>query len=277
MSAQFSVFARYCARPHEIVIEMGAPQVLVDVYEKTAGQPFQAFTDSMASVKAATERVKAAEKGKTSKLAEMDKLFRTGRSAVAAVVPGTVLPDTLKVQPTDTDRRNAIQELVSTVQKHAGEGWADNLMSGEFGQKAPAALETLNEYIAAANALQKAKADRLTAFEPAWGAFVKFRRLVRDTLGSSSRQYRGLRPRGAGKSEDAGEEAGDAGEEAKDAGAAAGAAKADAGKATTKAEGAKPEANAGPARPEAKADAPKPAGSADTTAAPESAAVPSVH
>src|SRR5262249_6349694 len=110
-------------------------------------------------------------------------------------LPTVVLPNTLKVQPTDTDKRDAIQSLVNIVQEHAGEVWADNLLQGAFGQRAAAAVTNLNEYINASNALQKAKADRASAVEPAWDAFVSYKRLGRDTLGSSSRQYQGLRLR----------------------------------------------------------------------------------
>jgi hypothetical protein len=102
------------------MLEAGAPQVLVDVYQSPVGQSQQAFSDTMQAVKQAKKRVNDAEKGKASKLAEMDRLFRVARSAVAAVVPTSVLPETLKTQPTDTDKRDAIQELLSTIQEHAG-------------------------------------------------------------------------------------------------------------------------------------------------------------
>jgi hypothetical protein len=186
------------------MLEAGAPQVLVDVYQTAVGESLQAFSDSMQAVKVAQKRVNDAGEGRASKLVEMERLFRMARSAVATIVPTTVLPATLKRQPTDTDKRDAILELMSTVQDHAGAPWADNLLQGEFGQKVPAAVEQLNEYIEAANALQKAKADRVTAFVPGWNAFLKYKRLVRDTLGSSARQYQGLRLRSvaAGESDD---------------------------------------------------------------------------
>jgi len=206
MRIKFSGFARRCNRCDAIRIEPGAPQVLVDVYQ-TIGQPLQAFSESMQRVKGAEKRLNDAEAGRTSSLAVMEKQFRVTRAAVAAMVPTTVLPDTLKSQRTDTDKRHAILELKSAVEEHAGAAWADNLMQGEFGQKAPAAILHLTEYIEAGNALQKAKADRVSAFGPAWSAFVKYKRLVEATLGSSSRQYQGLRLRTVSASSDEAEEA----------------------------------------------------------------------
>ena len=194
MRVELSVFFRLCLRCREIMLEAGAPQVLVDVYQ-TTGQPLETFSASMQTVKQARKRVKDANVGRASMLAEMDKLFRVARSAVGAIVPTTVLPETLKAQPTDTDKRDAIQELKSTIEGHAGAAWADNLLQGEFGQKAAAAIQQLTEYVEAGNALQKAQADRASAFGPGWSAFVKYKRLVHATLGSSSRQYQGLRVR----------------------------------------------------------------------------------
>jgi len=213
MRVEFKVFVRLCLRCREIMLEAGAPQVLVDVYQ-TAGQPLETFSASMQTVKRAEKRVKDAAVGKASRLAEMDKLFRVARSAVAAMIPTTVLPETLKVQPTDTDKRDAIQELRNTLQEHAGAPWAHNLLQGEFGQKAGAVIQQLTEYVEAGNALQKAKADRASALGPGWSAFLKYKRLVHATLGASSRQYQGLRVRkisassgGADEGEGEGEEA----------------------------------------------------------------------
>lgn len=94
--------------------------------------------------------------------------------------------------------REAIVSLLALVTPHAGQAWADALLGGEFGQTAPAAIQQLNECILARNALQRAKADRAEAFEPAWDAYVRFKRLVRNSLGSAARQYRRIHlPKGA--------------------------------------------------------------------------------
>src|SRR5262249_45460967 len=107
------------------------------------------------------------------------------------------LPDTLNAQHTDTDTLYAVTSLVKVVKAHAGEAWADKLMAGRFGTLVPKVEAAVNESIAASNALAVAREQRADAFQPAYGKFLAFKRVVRDTLGASSVYYRRLNPRGA--------------------------------------------------------------------------------
>lgn len=213
MNIRISVFARLCKRCREIMMEAGAPQVFVDIYQSASGQPLQQYSDLTKEVKRARSRANRATKAKDRALGEMDSLFLSARAAVVAVDPGRELPATLKRAPTDTDKREAVEELVEALADHAGEAWADNMAQGAFGQKAPATIQAIDDYIAALNALQKAKAARKAAFASAWEAFLAYKGLVRSTLGAASRQYQRLRLRNAASDdEEDAEEDGEEGE-----------------------------------------------------------------
>jgi hypothetical protein len=210
-----------------------------------------------------------------------------GRSAVAAVVPTTVLPDTLKRHRYRQAERDQEPEHGAGARRRA---WADTLLQGDPA-RSPGAIAQLAS-TSRRRTLQKAKADRLSALSRP-GRLQEFWAPGPRRCGPSSRQYQGRLPQcRADKSEDAVEVTGTrtpAGrcEGGRRQGAArrtpAAAAKADAGKSAdaakvaTNADAAKPAASADAAKPTANADAAKPAAKADATAAPESVAVPSVH
>ena len=202
MNVEFRVFARLVVRCGEIAGQPGAPQVLLAVYQAACEQPLARFLNAMTAVDDATTRASEAITRRERGLEEMDRQLRIGRSAVACVLPGTKLPATLKKQPTDTDKRSAIQRLVDLITPHAGQPWADALLQGVFGQTAAKAIQQINEAIEAQNALQKAKTERSQAFQPAWDAYIRFKQLVRDTLGSTARQYRRIHLRNASPAEE---------------------------------------------------------------------------
>lgn len=218
MNVEFKVFGRLCSRCREIILEVGAPAVLVNIYQTATGPALDGFTAAMRAVKLARTRHRKAVKGMKERLEEMDGLFQSARAAVAAIDPETELPLTLKSQRTDTDKRDALKDLVDELVDRTGETWADDLRQGEFGQKAAETIQALDEAIAAANALQRAQGARVEALEAAWPVFVSFRRLVKTTLGASSKQHQRLRVRKGGSLEvEEGEEGeGGEGEEGED-------------------------------------------------------------
>jgi hypothetical protein len=118
----------------------------------------------------------------------------------AAFVVGVVLPDTLKAQRTDTDQVDAIEDLVAIVDEHAGEPWAEVIASGEFGQKAPQTIKEIHEAIEANKGLSEARTARAAAYGPAYEAYLKFKRVVRDALGPASKQYKRIHFRDASTS-----------------------------------------------------------------------------
>jgi hypothetical protein len=58
-------------------------------------------------------------------------------------------------------------------------------------------MEELSDSIETNKALANATAERAAAFEPAYKGFVAFKRVVKATLGSTSKQYQRLRLRSA--------------------------------------------------------------------------------
>jgi hypothetical protein len=121
-------------------------------------------------------------------------------------VPEASLPATLKVQPTDTDKLNAIEALVDALDDHASEAWAEEQAKGTFGLLAPRTVNELNEAIAANKAFADARDERATAYGPAYERYLRFKRVVRDGLGAKSKQYKRIHVR-ATSVEEAPEEA----------------------------------------------------------------------
>ncbi|EYF05385.1 hypothetical protein [Chondromyces apiculatus] len=208
MNAEFNKFRRVALRCAEVANEPGAPAVLVTVYAASVAGPLQAYLAAEAGVEAAMNRLNRAESQMNERIEGIDQQFRVVRSAVTAVQPDLEVPVTLKMQRTDTDKRMAIEQLVAVVTTCAGQPWADGLLQGEFGDMAEVAVAQFTECAEAANALQKARNDRLAAAEPAWEAYMRFKRLVRETLKSTSRQYRRLHLRSGKPLEDDEEEPG---------------------------------------------------------------------
>lgn len=201
----YARFHRLVTRCIEVAGEQGAPPVLVEVYNASIAQPLlQYLSASNAVVEAQSDLSKEGTEA-TAALEAFDGPYRVARSAAAAVVKTLKLPDTLKKQPTDTDKLTAIERLFALIQDRAGQPWADALLAGEFGQRAPVVLQEVGESIEASKALHKAKADRAQAFEPAWQAYLGFKRLVRDAHGSASPQYRRIHLPNRGGAPEAGE------------------------------------------------------------------------
>ncbi|MFO0758672.1 MAG: hypothetical protein U0359_19415 [Byssovorax sp.] len=113
-----------------------------------------------------------------------------GLSVTAAFVTGVVLPDTPKSQRTDTDKMSAIEDLIGVIDDHAGETWADLLAQGAFGKKGPETMKEIMEAIEANKELTEARKARAAAYGPAYEAYLKLKRVVRDVCGPTSKQYK---------------------------------------------------------------------------------------
>jgi hypothetical protein len=183
-------FVRILSRCMELAADSKQPQIIGLVYKETTEAPVAAFLAADKAVTTATGAFAKEQHEALKALDDMDTPYRVARSAVLAVLPDTVLPDTLKKRPTDTDKLNAIEGLLDVVDDHVGKGWADELLNGEFGQKAAQTVKELNEAIAANKDLGKVIAARATAYGPAYEAYLRFKRVVRDALGPSSKEYR---------------------------------------------------------------------------------------
>ena len=193
----YARFTRALNRCEEVAQEPGMKASVVLVYKGVLGPVSEAYL-------AADDKVTKAESsfGKENKeaidaLEALDGTYREARSVVAAFVPGIVLPDTLKTCRTDTDKVDAIEDLMGIVDEHAGEKWADALSSGDFGTKAPATIKEIHEAVEANKGLSEARTARAAAYGPAYEAYLKLKRVVRNALGPASKQYKRIHFRDA--------------------------------------------------------------------------------
>lgn len=187
--------ARILSRCAEIAIEPNMKAAVVsahnDVLEPHA-DPY--LVKHKAVVRAATAFAKEnAESIKA--LNALDAPYLTARAAIAARLPETVLPGTLKTRPTDTDKIDAIEDLIDLIDDHVGTAWADELLAGDFGTKAPTTVREIRERIAADKNLSTAQNERAAAFGATYTALLAFKRVVRAALGSKSKQYRRIHQR----------------------------------------------------------------------------------
>jgi len=190
VSIPYERFARVITRCIEIAAETDVDPVVAGVYKETFADAATAYlaTDTAIS-KALSEFAKENREALTA-LASLDAPYRVARSARSAVLPGSDLPDTLKSLPTDTDQLNAITRMLDVIDDHVGKSWADALLTGEFGTKAPKTVQELEESIAANKDVTKAKTDRATAYGPTYELYLAFKRVVRNAYGPGSKQYR---------------------------------------------------------------------------------------
>jgi hypothetical protein len=195
-------FNRVLTRCAELAAEPGMKQSIVRVHTdilKDASDHFRsAHWDVQQAQTAYGEKSADAERV----LAALDAPYRETRSVVLAFVPAAKLPDTLKVQPTDTDRQNAIESLRKVLDSHTGKPWADEQKIGEFGQQAPAALVVLSKAIATNNALADARHARTVAYDAAYERYLRFKQVVRDALGQSSKHYKRIHLRRSSQGDD---------------------------------------------------------------------------
>jgi hypothetical protein len=190
-------FRRLLTRCQEVASEPAMNAGVIAVYTGVVKPAADAFLKAHDAVAAGESELAAQSSQATVALREMDSLYRVARSVLLAFKPGTVLPTTLRSQTTDTDRMNAIEDLLKALNKHAGEAWADEQIQGAFGVAGAKAVASMKEAIAANKTLAKAREERASAYEPAYDGYIAFKRVVRDALGSKSKQYKRIHLRDA--------------------------------------------------------------------------------
>jgi hypothetical protein len=198
----YARFERVLSRSAEIAAEPGMKQTVVRVYNDIFGPAAESFLAAHAAVTKAESAFAKENEEAADALDALDKPYREARSVVRAFVPTVKLPETLKAKWTDTDKLNAIEALLDAIDDHAGEAWADELLAGEFGQKAPVTVKELNEAIAANKSLSEARDTRAQAYGPAYERYLRFKRVVRDALGATSKQYKRIHVRGPNAADD---------------------------------------------------------------------------
>jgi hypothetical protein len=195
VSIDYERFARVITRSIEISDEANANEVVVAVFKETLANDATNYLAANTAVSKAMTDFAKENREALDALSSLDAPYRVARSAVAAILPGADVPDTLKSQPTDTDKLNAIGLLIDVIDDHVGKEWADKLLAGEFGTKAPQTAKEIEEAINANKGLAKAKAERAAAYGPAYEKFLRFKQVVRNAYGPRSKQYKRIHVR----------------------------------------------------------------------------------
>jgi hypothetical protein len=197
MYIDYARFDRLVTRCAEIAAEPGVKASVLRVHEeilKSEGAAFHAAQQKVSQAESAFGKENSEARAA---LAELDGPYREARSVVLAYAPETKLPDTLKSQKTDTDQLNAIEALLDVLDEHAGQAWADEQAQSGFGKKAAGTVKELNEAIGANKALSEARDVRARSYGPAYERYLRFKRVVRDALGATSKQYKRIHLRAA--------------------------------------------------------------------------------
>jgi hypothetical protein len=189
----FMLLYRLLVRAGKIAAQSGIPKAVKHVYDDVLALHATAYCKAHDAVIAAESALRAARRKLGKDLLVFESPYRAARAVVLAYFPDQLLPETLGVQRTNTDIEIAVTALSSLVQSHASESWAAELQNGPFGTHAPKVLESLEEVDATSTALAEVRQERANAKKAAREGLVVFRRVVRDTLGATSPQYRQLR------------------------------------------------------------------------------------
>lgn len=199
MAIDYKRFQRVMDRCKEVGTDPKSPTIVGLVYKSKAEGPIMAYLEAEKAVTAALSAYTKERREGLEALEKIDGPYRAARSVAAAMVPDRRLPDTLKSEPTDTDQVRAVEGLLDAVDDHVGTPWADELLAGPFGQLAPQVVKEVYESISANKDLAKAITNRAAAYGPAYEAYLPFKRVVRETLGPASLQYRRIHLRASPK------------------------------------------------------------------------------
>lgn len=192
---RFQKFDRLLSRCDEIgTADIAKPNVAL-VYKKCLAPASAAFHDAHSDVKTAESSARKQRAATDAMLATFDDTYGQTRAVVLAFESTLVVPETLKSQPTDTDRASAIKDLIKIIMDRTGTDWADDLAKGDFGAQAPAAIEQLGLSSKADTLLATARATRSTLFDQAHPVFMAFKNVVRRAHGQKSHEYRRIHVR----------------------------------------------------------------------------------
>jgi hypothetical protein len=186
---------RVLARCEEIAGEPGAHAIVARVYKDVLKPAAKGFREAHAEIASKESAQKKEAREAREALEALDRPYRSARATVLAYLPHKKLPETLKAQPTDPDKLIAIEALLDVIDEQAGQGWADELAAAEFGKLAPKTIKELNEAVAADKELASAREARASAFAPAYEKYLAYKRVVRETLGNKSKQYKRIHVR----------------------------------------------------------------------------------
>lgn len=171
--------------------------------EKLAGPAATFLTTHKALVNAETKAKKEGAEALAA-LEAIDQPYRKARAVAQEYVVDLALPETLKSLSTDTDKSNAIKDLLGILDEHDdAPGWAAELTDatkpGSFGALAPTTIREIDEGVGANAGVEKAQRDRAAAYGPAYERYLGFKNVVRNTYGSKSMHYRRIHIRKNGR------------------------------------------------------------------------------
>lgn len=186
----YAKMARMLTRCAEIADSANVKPLVKTTYLGILEGPATAYLNAQRDV----TKMESANAKETSEaemaLEALDQPYRETRSVVKAFVPTIHVPMTLKQLPTDTDRLNAIEALLDVVNEYKATSWGGDLMNGAFAQKAAMSRKEFEEAIAANKHLGEARMNRTATYEPAYEAYLRFKRVVRDAYGHTSVEYK---------------------------------------------------------------------------------------
>lgn len=187
---EYTKMARMLTRCAEIAESPSAKLLVKTTYVGVLESPALAFLNAQRNVINMESGFAKEAREAAAALEALDQPYRETRSVVLAFVPTINVPMTLKQLPTDTDRINAIETLFDLVDAHKSTTWGIDLASGAFVQKSAASTKELEEAIEANKQLGDARKIRAAAFDPAYEAYMRFKRVVRDVYGATSVEYK---------------------------------------------------------------------------------------
>lgn len=196
MEIDYSTFNRVLTRAEEVANEPDVKPSVKRVYTErlhTLAMEFRSAHDGLAT--AETSAAREGAEGRAA-LKAIDAPYRSARAVAVSHIPNLHLPTTLKQQPTDTDKMNAVRGLLRELdEREESEPWAAELLAEDFGRLAPDAIREVEEWIQSSKDLQRARDTRATASATAYARFLAFKDVVRQSYGSKSRQYKRIHVR----------------------------------------------------------------------------------
>lgn len=202
MVIQYGKLERMLTRCGETAQGSDCVPAVKRVYEERLKEKADPYMKACARYRKGESALRKESREAWDALLELDQPYRLCRSVVRAYLPDETIPETLKTLTTDTDRMNAVEQLLNLLTENSSAAWADEQASGEFGIKAPKTVKELDEAITANKAFCKARDDRATTYGPAWERYLSFKRVVRDAYGPTSKQYKRIHIRSAGSGDD---------------------------------------------------------------------------
>jgi hypothetical protein len=168
------------------------PPPIIRLYTERLAPRSSAYRAADAALVAADAAATKERQQADSAVTQIEAPYKLARSIVRARAKELEVPETLAALNTDTDRKLAIGELLERIETSTGEGWADELLAGDFGTMAPEAIREIDESVLASAARKGAAEARAAAAGPAYEEYLSFKAAVLAGMGRKSAAYQRL-------------------------------------------------------------------------------------